>query len=139
MLALWPVVLVVVSSVGYHLSQRALGAAGNPWSALAVAYGVALVACLALALVSPDGLRVPGRPERNAGLVIGAAALGIEAGFYFIYRAGWPLASAGVIASLAVTTILAVLGVVLFREQPTAARVAGLALAAPAAFLIARG
>ncbi len=136
-----PVVVVIVSAVAYHLAQRALGAgpAASPWPVLALAYGAACVVTLVLALVTGDGLRVPARPERAAALVIAAGAIGIEAGFFFAYRAGWPLASASVLGNVVVTLILAGIGIVAFGEHLSAARAAGIALAAAGAYLIVRG
>lgn len=127
---------VIVSGVIYHLAQRTAGTT-SPWAMLSVAYGVAFAATLVLA--GADGASWPGRQASLAGLLIGLSAFGIEAGFFFIYRAGWPLASASVIASISATAILAVIGVIVFGESMSMLRVTGLALAAGAATLIAWG
>ena len=131
-----PLVIVVVSGIVYHLAQKVSDAA-KPWPMLAVAYGAAFAITAVLAFTSTDVSRWNGR-ERTAGLLIGVAALGIEAGFFFIYRSGWPLASASVITNVAVTVILAVVGILVFGERLTAFRGVGIALAATGAALIAR-
>lgn len=129
---------LVVSGVVYHLAQKVAGAA-SPWPMLAVAYGAAFALTLALALRSGGGLRwQPARGDLAAGLLIGLAAFGVEASFFFLYRSGWPLATASVIASVAVTAVLAVVGIALFGEQLTLARGAGIAFAVGGALLIAR-
>jgi drug/metabolite transporter (DMT)-like permease len=133
-----PLAIVVVSGVVYHLAQRNSGGT-RPWAMLTVAYGAAFALTAMLALASSDASRWPASRERSAGLLVGLAAFGIEAGFFYIYRSGWPLASASVIANVSVTAILAVLGIVAFGEQLTALRAAGLGLAAAGAALIARG
>jgi drug/metabolite transporter (DMT)-like permease len=127
---------VIVSGVVYHLAQKASGAA-SPWPMLAVAYGAAFALATALAL---RGARwQPARGELAAGLLIGLAAFGVEAGFFFLYRSGWPLATASVIASASVTAVLAVIGIALLGEQITLLRLAGIACAVAGASLIARG
>jgi drug/metabolite transporter (DMT)-like permease len=137
--ALVPIVIVVVSGILYHLAQKT-SAAASPWPMLAVAYGAALGLSLVLALASGDGRRAAlGRAECSAGLLLGLAAFGIEAGFFFVYRAGWKLASVSVIANASVTAVLALVGVAVFREPFTAVRAAGLLLATGGAALIARG
>jgi drug/metabolite transporter (DMT)-like permease len=139
MAAALPLALIVVSGIAYHVAQKLSGAA-SPWPLLAVAYGAALALALALALASPGAARPPlGRAEWAAGLLLGLAAFGIEAGFFFAYRAGWKLGSASVITNASVTTVLALVGAVAFREHVTGPRAAGLALALGGAALLARG
>src|SRR5262249_15447121 len=135
----FPLAVVIVSGIVYHLAQKASGAS-RPWPMLAVAYGAAFALAVALSLAQGDAAArwQPGR-ERAAGLLIGLAAFGIEAGFYFIYRAAWPLASASVIANVTCTIALALVGAIVFGEPLGAGRAAGIALAATGAALIARG
>jgi drug/metabolite transporter (DMT)-like permease len=132
----FPIITVIVAGIVYHLAQKTSGAA-SPWPLLAIAYGMALAMTLAVALTSPMPAHWP--PTRGvwvAGIFLGLAAFGIEAGFFFIYRAGWPLASASVIASISVTGVLALVGFAVFGEQLTASRLIGLALAMGATILI---
>jgi drug/metabolite transporter (DMT)-like permease len=131
--------IVIASGVVYHIAQKSSGAV-SPWPMLVVAYGAAFALAVALALVSGDAARWHlGRGEWTAGLLVGLAAFGVEAGYFFLYRAGWPLASTSVIAGASTTAVLAVIGVVLFREHLTAVRAAGIAFAAGGAAMIARG
>jgi len=131
-----PLVVVIASGIVYHVAQK-ISDAPKPWPMLAVAYGAAFAISSVLAFTSTDVTRWNER-ERSAGLLIGLAALGIEAGFFFIYRSGWPLASASVITNVAVTVILAIVGIVVFGERMTAFRGVGILLAATGAALIAR-
>lgn len=137
-LAVVPLAVVIIAGIAYHLVQKAAGGV-NPWPMLAIAYGSAFVATLVIALASSGTRWEAGRGEWGAGIVLGLAALGIEAGFFFLYRSGWPLASASVIANIAVNAVLAIVAIVAFHEHISAARAAGLVLAAAATLLIARG
>jgi len=56
-----------------------------------------------------------------------------------VYRSGWPLSSTSVVVSLSITMVLALLGVLRFGEDLSAARMMGLGLAAIGVVLIARG
>jgi drug/metabolite transporter (DMT)-like permease len=133
-----PLAVVILCGCVYHLAQRSAGAA-RPWTLLAVAYGVAFAVTIVPALAGPRAAWAPSPSEWIAGAAIGIAAVGIEAGFFFLYRSGWPLASASVIGNASVTAILAVVGMVALGEQLTAARAVGLVLALAGAALIARG
>jgi drug/metabolite transporter (DMT)-like permease len=134
-----PLVIVIVASVVYHLAQKSAGAA-SPWVMLAIAYGLAFALALGLALASGAPARwTPARGEWIGGAAVGLAAFGIEAGFFFLYRSGAPLASVSVIASSAVTVVLALVGITLFGEPLSTTRAAGILLAGGAATLIAQG
>lgn len=136
-----PLVTVIVAGIVYHLVQKGSGSAPSPWPMLAVAYGAAFALAALLALAAPAHGLAAARAPRVwiPGLLLGLAAFGIEAGFFFVYRAGWPLASASVIAGAAVTVTLALLGIALFGDHVSLARAAGIALALGGATLIARG
>jgi drug/metabolite transporter (DMT)-like permease len=138
MLAAFSLAVVIVSSVAYHLAQKT-SSGSNPWPLLAIAYAVALALSIALSLFANGAARLPVRAEWAAGLVLGAAVFGIEAGFFFLYRAGWPLASASMIANISVAAILAAVGILAFGEELTAVRATGLAFAATGAILLSRG
>ena len=136
--ATWPLVVIIVAGIAYHVAQKSLSAA-SPWPILTVAYGVAFALSLGLALTQGEG-PVRGRPlPYLAAVLVGLAAFGIEAGFFFLYRAGWKLASASVLANVVVTSVLALVGVLVFREQMTVVRGTGIALATGGAILLARG
>jgi len=138
MSALIALVAVIVCGVVYHVAQKTVGGA-QPWPILSVAYGAAFALATALAVVTgpaaslanPRGIALP-------GVLIGLAAFGIEAGYFFVYRSGWPLSSTSVVVSLSITLVLALLGVLRFGEDLSAARAMGLGLAAIGVVLIAR-
>lgn len=134
----FPLAIVIGAGIAYHVVQKAASAA-RPWRMLAIAYAAALTASLALALASKDAGATPPHRELGAALLLGLAIFGVEAGFFFVYRAGWPLASASVIASITVTAVLAVVGVIAFGDRLTATRAAGLVLTVVGAALVARG
>ena len=139
MSAALPLAVIVTSGIVYHLAQKASGAV-SPWPMLVVAYGAAFALAVVLAVASGDAARWQiGRAEYAAGLLVGLAAFGVEAGFFFVYRSGWQLATASVVANASVTAVLAVIGIVVFREHLTAVRLAGILLATSGAAMIARG
>ncbi|WP_394835748.1 EamA family transporter [Pendulispora rubella] len=137
-----PLATVIGCGVVYHVAQKASGAV-SPWPVLTIAYGAAFAVALFMLGLGwwgrGDAVRWPAARDCVASLALGLAAFGIEAGFFFVYRSGWPLSSAQVITNLSVTAVLAVTGIMVFGEHLTGARAVGLALAAGGATLIARG
>lgn len=133
------IAVVISSGVLYHLALKSTGAA-RPWPMLVVAYGLAFGLAIILSIAdSPTGQPAGRDRSIGAGVVVGLAALGIEAGLFYIYRAGWSLGSASVIINVAVTLVLAAIGVFVFGEHLSATRGIGVLLAAGGAALIVTG
>lgn len=137
--SVFPLGLVIAGGVAYHLGQKAAGGGGNVWRVLVVAYGAAFALSLALWLFSPAAARAPARGELGAAVVIGIAALCIEAGFFLAYRSGWAVGTTSLISTVACSSVLALLGVLAYGESFGAARAGGVVLAGLGAFLIVRG
>ena len=139
MSALLSLAAVVVSGVVYHLAQKTAGTA-HPWRILSVAYGAAFVVSAVLASASgPSASAGSTRGIALTGGRIGLAVFGVEAGYFFVYRSGWPLSSASVVASVSIALALALLGVFRFDETLSATRATGLGLAVIGVVLITRG
>jgi drug/metabolite transporter (DMT)-like permease len=136
--SVFPLGLVIAGGVAYHLGQKAAGG-GDIFRVLVVAYGVAFGASLAMWLIAPGELRAPARRELYAALVIGLAALAIEAGFFLAYRSGWAVGTTSLLSTLACSTLLAVVGVLAYGESFGLARAAGVVLASLGAYLVLRG
>lgn len=137
--SLFPLGLIIVGGVAYHLGQKAAGG-GNVWRVLVIAYGAAFAISVALWLASPAaGRAAPQRAELGAALVIGLAAFAIEAGFFLAYRSGWAVGTTSLISTVACSTLLAILGFLAYGESFTAYRLGGVALASVGAFFIVRG
>jgi drug/metabolite transporter (DMT)-like permease len=129
-------VTVILSGVVYHLAQKTAGG-GLPWPMLSIAYGAAFLASALLAVFTGgDGRGLLG--QGITGLLVGLGAFGVEAGFFFVYRSGWPLSTTSLVSSLSIAVLLALLGVVAFGEPMSSSRAVGLALALGGVVLMAR-
>ncbi len=126
----WPVAIVVLSTVVYHVAQKSIPAGAPPLASLAVSYGVALLGTLALLPFFP--LRAPvGRSFRElnwASAAIGAAIVGVELGFLLAYRAGWRVSVGAAVSNTAVAALLVPVGLLLFHEKLSGVNALGLLL-----------
>jgi drug/metabolite transporter (DMT)-like permease len=130
--------LIVASLVGYQLAQRAMPTGANPFSVVALAYVLGIVACV---LLAP---RV-GNPIGPADVVLltqwpiwalAGSVVGIEIGYLLAYRAGWPLGTTTGITYTASMVLLAVIGAACFSEGMTLRRSAGIVLAIGGVWLL---
>jgi len=123
-----PFVLTVGGMVFYHLAQKSIPRAVNPFFATIIAYVVGIALCSVCAFAYP-GHRNFGQSVRESNwavFVLGAAAASIELGFLLAYRAGWRISVAAVATNVAVTIMLVPIGIVIFKDHLSPRNVLGL-------------
>ncbi|UTH75891.1 EamA family transporter [Chromobacterium sp. IIBBL 290-4] len=119
--------LAVAGAVVYHLAIKQVPQDANPFFALAISYGAALMFCLIGLWWFPGGQRgVSALNWSSLGVALGI--FGIEIGFLLAYRAGWNVGYAALSVNVLTAAILLPLGWWLFSEQPSAGRLAGVGL-----------
>ncbi|MCF0254026.1 MAG: EamA family transporter [Duodenibacillus sp.] len=135
-----PLFAVVVSNAFYHICAKATPAGVNPFASLAVTYLAAAGASAALYAATGRGTTVAGELAglNWACLGLGLCVVGLEAGFIYMYKAGWPVSTAQVVQSALVAVVLAGAGFALYHEALTAAKAAGLATCMLGLWLLSR-
>lgn len=135
-----PFLLAVAGLATYHIAQKSIPDSAHPLALLAVAYGVACVACLALLPFFSDGRSIGAAFASVPWLVVVVALgmLGLEIGYLLAYRAGWKLSIAAVAAGSLAALILVPVGVLVFKEAITLARVGGIVLCLAGLALLAQ-
>lgn len=112
--------MVIGSSVLYHISAKSITKSLHPLFSMLVTYGTALVLTALLMLVFPMERQTLGPALKNvnwASFMLGAAAVGLEAGYMLVYRTGWNISVASVYSNAAVMLLLIPIGVLVFRER----------------------
>jgi drug/metabolite transporter (DMT)-like permease len=122
----------------YHLMSRSASAGGKPFTMLAIVYALATGLAVTLAVLAEsarpaDLLRPLGMPAVAA---LALAVVMIEAGFLWAYGQGAPVSTSSLLVNAGVAVVLALLGVVLFREGVNARLIGGFALALAGVWLI---
>jgi len=113
--------LAVLSSVLYHVFQKATPVAVNPAMGLIITYLTALVFTILLLPYFPlkEGLQAELRKVNWASFALGIGIVGVEVGFLLAYRAGWNLSLASIAVNALSGVILLPSGVLIFKEQPS--------------------
>lgn len=142
--------VVVVSLVMYHVTQRSMPSVIRPAPLFTFVYGVAMV--IMMMMVLGDGLGSRSTPTDGGGpagqfrlvatswapWLLAMSVAGIELGVYAMYRSGWPLSTASITSQSIAVTILAVVGVIVFAEHMSTGRLLGIAFCAVGAVLLTR-
>ncbi len=126
----WPIALVVFSNTLYQICAKEVPAGINAFASLTVTYLVGAVASGLLFLVTGNGANLLQEYGRLnwAPFVLGLVILGLEAGWIYAYKAGWPVSTAFIVQSAILAGFLLAVGYVLYREPLAWNKVAGVVI-----------
>ena len=125
-----PIILVVVSSLGYHISQKSTPGALHPIVALIVTYVCAsLISILAFFIVVPKTNLLEAVKGANwSSYLLGFAVVGLELGYLLAYRMGWNVSLVSLVSNTWVALLLIPIGIYVYKENMTLTALSGVAL-----------
>lgn len=138
----WPLLLVVLSSVGYQVGLKEVSGIGDPMISLMVTYlaasAVSFVIYFFQSLGKESFLR--GVLSVNVSAMgLGLAIVGIEVGTLFMYRAGWAVNVAFVVANSLIVAALMVTGFLLYKEKLSLRQLIGVGISLAGILCIVMG
>jgi len=127
---IWPLVLIVISNVIYHIVAKQTPADANTFLSLTVTYlAGATVAFVGYLVTSPGKSIGQGLSQLNwTSWVLGLAIVGLETGFIYLYRAGWKLSVGPLVANTIVAAAMIVIGLLFYKESLSVKQIIGIAL-----------
>ena len=134
----FPIALIVVSNIFYHVCSKQMPEKVNPFAALTVTYlvGAAVSAILYFAL-SKGGSFIEELKNINwTSWVLGIAIVGLEAGSVYMYKAGWNISTGQLVHSTILAVCLIVIGVIFYKEHITLSKAAGIVICIVGLFFI---
>ena len=134
----WPIALIVLSNVVYHICAKSVPNGLNPFAALAVTYSVGAVASIVLYFILDKSANIAKELGKLnwAPFALGLAIVGLEVGFIYAYKAGWKVSTASLVASSALAIILIFVGFLIYKEALTWNKLVGLGICLIGLFFI---
>ena len=127
---IWPIALVVLSNTIYQICSKSIPGSINHFASLTVTYMVAAVcAGILYAVMGKDVNLLREYSHLNwASFALGVSIVGLEVGFIFAYKAGWPVSTAATVQSAFLAIALMVAGLLFFHEAITWNKVVGIVI-----------
>ena len=134
----WPLLLIVGSNCFYNICAKSMPQGTNTFGALAVTYlvGAVLSSVLFVASVKPAGVITEISKVNWTSFVLGLSIVGLEAGYVFLYRAGWKVNNGALTANICLAVALLIIGALLYKESISIRQLAGFIVCAVGLFLI---
>ena len=125
---IWPLGLVVISNVFYQICAKSVPDKINPFASLTITYVVGAIASFIMYLVLNKGGNIIHEYQKTnwAPFVLGLVIVGLEVGYIYAYKAGWPVSVAQIVQAAFLAVILIFVGYVLYKETITWNKIAGI-------------
>ena len=126
----WPIALVIGSNIVYQLCTKSSPEAMHPMATLTVTYTVGAVCSLLLYFFMEKGGNILREYTRLnwAPFVLGLVIVGLEVGYIYAYKAGWPVSTAATVQSAFLAVALAVIGGLVYHEPITESKILGVVI-----------
>lgn len=100
----------------------------NPFGALMITYLVAAIisAIIFVYMVGPSDGGAEISKINWTSIILALAIVGLEVGYVFVYRAGWSVSTASVVANIGLACVLIVVGYFLYRENVSLNQIVGI-------------
>lgn len=126
----WPIGLVVISNVFYQICAKSVPEKMNPLASLTITYVVGAIASLVLyfALNRGESIVLEYQKTNWAPFILGIVIVGLEVGYIYAYKAGWPVSVAQIVQSAVLAVILIFVGYMLYKEAITWNKIVGIVI-----------
>lgn len=137
---IWPIALVVFSNIVYQICAKSVPEDMNTMASMIITYlvGAACSAIMFFVLFRDRELITELRKINAATVMLGVSVVGLEVGFIYAYKAGWPVSTASTVQSVFLAAALIVVGAALYHEVITMSKVIGVMLCMAGIYLINR-
>lgn len=138
----WPLLLVVLSGVGYQVGLKEVAGVGDPMISLMVTYLAASAVSFVIYFFQSLGKESFFRGVFSvnvSAMGLGLAIVGIEVGTLFMYRAGWTVNVAFVVANSLIVAALMLTGFLLYKEKLTLRQLIGVGISLAGILCIVMG
>ena len=137
---LWPVLVVVGANTIYNISTKSTPANVNVFASLAMTYVMAALSSVVLFFLTSDSKNLLAELAKTnwTAYALGIAIIGLEFGYICIYRAGWKIGVASLVANISLACVLLVVGYFFYKEVITLKQLLGMGVCALGLMLIVK-
>ena len=137
---IWPIVLIVASNILYQICAKSVPKDMDVMASMTVTYLVGAV-CSGLmffAMNRTPHLLQEGSKLNAAPILLGISVVGLEVGYIYAYKVGWPVSIASTVQSAFLAVALIFVGALLYNETITPQKVIGVIICLAGLYLINR-
>ena len=125
---IWPILIVILANTFYNICMKSMPNDVNPFGALMVTNLVAAIisAIIFAFMVGPSNVVFEISKINWTSIILAIAIVGLEVGYVFVYRAGWTVSTATVVANIGLACVLIGVGYLLYKENVSINQILGI-------------
>ena len=137
---LWPILIVVGANTFYNISTKSTPQGIDPFASLTITYLVAAALSLLMFFVTGEqkNLLTEFSKANCTSFLLGISVVALEFGYISIYRAGWKVSTASLVANISLACVLLFVGILLYKEALSFKQLAGMAICVFGLILMSR-
>ena len=137
---IWPLLIVVGANTVYNVSTKSTPSDVNSFASLAVSYAIGMVFSIIMFFITSENKNIFAEVSKTnwSTFVLGIAIVALEFGYICIYRAGWKISVASLVANISLACVLIIVGLLLYKEAISLRQIIGIAISAIGLILIAK-
>ena len=137
---IWPILIVVGANTVYNISTKSTPTDVNSFASLTLTYLVAAASSLAMFFITAEQKNIFIELSKTnwTAYALGLAVVGLEFGFLCIYRAGWKISTAHLVASITLSCVLLLVGLLLYKEALSLRQIIGMGVCAVGLILMTK-
>lgn len=134
----WPIILAIFADIIYQISAKSTPESLNPFASLTITYLIgAAISFVIFFITSGGGNFIAELKQINwSAFALGLAIVGLEAGSIYMYKVGWNMNTGYLVKAILLAIALIAVGYILYKEQVTGTKIAGIAVCLVGLFLI---
>ena len=126
---IWPMIMVIAANSFYNVVAKSTPKDVNAFLSLAVTYGLAALISFVVFMFTRKGGMMQEMGNVNwTAFAFSVCVIMLEVGYIFIYRAGWKVSMASLIANIALAVVLLGVGLMFYKEELSARQFIGIAV-----------
>ena len=137
---LWPILIVVGANTFYNINTKSTPQGIDPFASLTITYLVAAALSLLMFFVTGEqkNLLTEFSKANWTSFLLGISVVALEFGYISIYRAGWKVSTASLVANISLACVLLFVGILLYKEALSFKQLAGMAICVFGLILMSR-
>lgn len=134
----WPIILAVSADIIYQISAKSTPESLNPFASLTITYLVGAAISLIIFFITAGGSSFFAELKQInwTAFALGVTIVGLEAGSIYMYKVGWNINTGYLVKSIMLAVALVAVGYILYKEQLSGNKIAGIAVCLLGLFLI---
>lgn len=112
----WPLLLIIISNVFYNICTKSIPQDSDSFGTLILTYLAGGVIAYVLFCIHSHSFNIFAN-FNVPSLILGFAIVGLEAGYVYLYRAGWKVSKGSLTANICLAIVLLVIGAVMYHEK----------------------